>query len=272
MQRKGSSVLGWGGWKEVVGWRTQVGGSLACLLAAEWRRNAGPSLYQFLRAFVVALVITVIIWCVLWWPSFFLYLYAHICQVGTITGVLTPLHASVQGKLKWGVSADLWLALVSCVRDSFGQVKCLPIFLLRRGGWCVCDEFVCACAHTLAHTRCIWNIQMWAQASGWDTWRAVKKIRYEKLWQTCTLKWRFSRTRRFSRTTRKEKHVLSIDNFFCWLSLYPSSLQQRFAPATVNRKRIRDPIKTNKTNNKFVPCDFLRIDECHWITHFSFLF
>jgi hypothetical protein len=161
-----------------MGWRTQVGGSLTCLLAAGWRRSAGPLLYQFLHAIVVSLVVTVIIWCVLWWPSIFLYLYAHSCQVlDTITGVLTRLHVYLQGKMKWGISADLWLALVSCVRNSFGQGKCLPNFLLRQGGWCVCDEFVCACAHTLARTRCICSIRVWAQASGWDTWIAQKKSR-----------------------------------------------------------------------------------------------
>jgi len=145
-------------------------------------------------------------------------------------------------------------------------------FFAAAGGL-MCMWWVCVCVrtHTGTHTLHMKHSDV-SPGVGMGHLESRKKMRYEKLWQTCTLKWRFSRTRRFSRTTRKEKHVLSIDNFFCWLSLYPSSLQQRFAPATVNRKRIRDPIKTNKTNNKFVPCDFLRIDECHWITHFSFLF
>jgi len=79
------------------------------------------------------------------------------------------------GERGWGGSASLCEHLLLGVGayswQNWGEIGVLsvfPLFLTRVGVYMfVC---VCLCAHT--HTMQIWGTRLWAQGSGWDTWRA----------------------------------------------------------------------------------------------------
>jgi len=128
--------LGWGGGREVVGWR--IRGSSTCPLAADGGERC-RTIYvciSFLCAVVVVLVVSAIILIHFVVVIFSLRMHAQQVFSALFTGVLNTIAYVCRRGLSGVFAAGLWLACVSSVRDLFKLWKCLPIFY--RGLMCMC--------------------------------------------------------------------------------------------------------------------------------------
>jgi len=137
-----------------VGW--SIRGSSMCPLDAN-RGEKCRAIYvciSFLCAVVVVLVVSVIILIHFVVVIFSLRMYAQQVFWALFTCVLNTIACVCRREVSGVFPAGLRLAFVSSVRDSFGHVKCLPVFY--RGLMCMCC--VCVCTHT--HTHCMWGTRM----------------------------------------------------------------------------------------------------------------
>ena len=147
-------LLVWEGGREVVG--SRIRGSSTCPIAAD-RGEKCRTIYvcnSFLCDVVVVLVVWVIHLIYFVETIFSLRMYAQRVFSALFSGVLNTIACVNRTVVSEVFPAGLQLALVSNVRDSFWQGKCLPIFY--RGLMCMCCGRVCT--HT--HTHCMWGTRM----------------------------------------------------------------------------------------------------------------